>query len=396
MATIKTYIQKRKNDGTHRILIEITHNRQRAYIPTEIYVTDKDLTAKKHLKKTFYSLALDKLIIHYRQQIADMGVIISSYSASDIKTCLIKQNETKGGKYIDFIEFCTGKILELQKIKGKNGTYYQYLSAVNWLKKFKGDENLNILEINKPFVNKFEDYMRQKNVGVAGISASLRALRTLFIRAMDEYNDESKDEYIIKHYPFRNYKIKQHIPEKRSITMDIFKQVAYYDCTGREKLGCDMLLLSFLLAGIAPIDLYNLKEIKNDYIEYYRDKVKHRTNRIKVKIPVYNQAAELIKQYSKNGFLSEIKRYSTCKNFSRACAKGIKSVCEKLEVENMSLYWARHTFATTAAELGYDTNLIDYVLGHTAGSNKMAEIYITRTQSSVDKLVNDVVNLTIK
>ncbi|MDR0970539.1 MAG: site-specific integrase [Lentimicrobiaceae bacterium] len=321
-----------------------------------------------------------------------LGVKINSYSAKDIKSYLLKMDELEGGKYIDFISYCETDNEKIRKKKGKNGTYYANLSAINWIKKFVGD-SININEINKKFLIKFEEYLISNEVGTAGISAILRAMRAMFVRATEEYNDESKDEFFIKHYPFKNFKIKKHTPtHKRSTTIETIKKIYnFVPKTKREEIGKDMFILSFLFAGIAPIDLYCLKEIKNGYIEYYREKVKFRENKIRLKIPVCQQAENIVIKYSKTGFLSEIKKYSTPKDFSRACNKGLKSICEKLNIETITLYWARHTFATIAAELGFDSNLIDFTLGHAPRSNQMAEIYITRRQNSVDKLINEVI-----
>jgi len=214
---------------------------------------------------------------------------------------------------------------------------------------------------------------------------------------MDEYNNEAKDEYYVRHYPFRKYKIKEVIAEKRSMEVEMFVQIlSASPITKREHIGRDMLLLSFLLAGIAPVDLYKLSPPKAGYIEYYRDKVKHRTKRIKVKIPVHPKAEELIEKYSLSGFLSGIKRYASERELSRACAEGLNSICKRIQVESVTLYWARHTFSSIAGEFGYDTNLIDYVLGHVPSRAKMAEVYITRKQKTVDGLVNAVISKVIK
>ncbi|MDR0754805.1 MAG: site-specific integrase [Prevotellaceae bacterium] len=391
--TIHHYIKHRKEDGTYKVYIEITHKRQRAYIPTSIYVTDKDLTKDLKFRKSFYSLNLERLMAQFREYIAELGVKIEYYTVEDVKDYILRKNDTQGGKFINFIDFCVNKCNEVKTKKGKNGTYYMYHAAIVWLKKFNKSDSLNISDISRKYLEKFSDYLREQKTGEAGINANLRAIRTLFRAAMNEYNDESRDEYMIKHYPFRNFKIKEPVPEKRNIEVHVFRQIITQPCRlQREKTGQDMLLLCFLLAGIAPIDLYNLTEIKDNYITYYRRKVQFRDNKIKVKIYVCKQAQDIIKEYSKRGFLSEIKKYSTAKNFAKACGKGLKSICKKIDTEKVSLYWSRHTFSSVAAEIGYDSNLIDYVLGHAPGRAHMAEIYITRKQSSVDKLVQDVID----
>ncbi|MDR1198637.1 MAG: site-specific integrase [Prevotellaceae bacterium] len=397
MATIVPYIRIQKNDGTYRVLIKITHQKLRVFIPTEIYVSQKDINNKNQLKKNFSSIPLEKIIYTYRNRIAELGTKIKAYSANDIKHYLLKSDRTDGGKYIDFIKFCEHRNTEILRLKGKNGTWYANHAAIEWLKVFIKDSALNVNTINRALLKKFESFLIEQNVGSAGISSYLRALRTMFILCMDEYNDEQHDEYIIKHYPFRRFKITEHHAEKRSVNIEDLKKIISFDCKAqREHLGKDMFLLTFFLAGIAPVDLFSLSEIKGGYIEYYRNKVKHRDNKIKVKIFVCRQAVELIEKYSTEYFLSDIKKYRNAKNFARACSKGLENICSGLGMDKVTLYRARHTFATFAAELGFDTNLIDYTLGHAPSRNAMAEVYITRTQTAVDNLVKKVIEKLIE
>ena len=396
MAALSPYLQKPRPDGLIRISVKIDHKNQRRYIQTEIFCTVKDVSGDK-LRKSFYSAPLEKLLHTYRTRVAELGPKVREYSAEDIKRYLIRQDATDGGKYIDFAAFCDKRNEEIKKEKGKNGTWYANTAAIGWLKKFEKSDFIDINDITKRKLELFEAYMINAQVGPAGVNSYLRALRTMFLGAMDEYNNEAKGEYYVKHYPFRKYKIKEVVTEKRSMEIDVFvKILSSQIITKRERIGQDMLLLTFLLAGIAPVDLYKLSAPKSGYIEYFRDKVKHRANRIKVKIQIHQKAEELIEKYSLDGFLSDIKRYASEKELSRACAEGLECICKRIEVEPVTLYWARHTFSSIAGELGYDTNLIDFVLGHTPSKAKMAEVYITRKQKTVDSLVKDVINMVMR
>jgi site-specific recombinase XerD len=138
---------------------------------------------------------MERLIAQCREYIAELGY--KYCTANDIKNHILRKNETKNGKFIDFIAFCESRNKEIEKKKGKNGTYYMNSAAINHLKRFYKSNSININEISKKILEKFEDYLMRQKTGQAGISANLRAIRTFFIAAMDEYNDESMDEYII-------------------------------------------------------------------------------------------------------------------------------------------------------------------------------------------------------
>lgn len=53
-----------------------------------------------------------------------------------------------------------------------------------------------------------------KREGLSDVSVHdyMTAIRILFNAAMDEHNDEDRDEIRIKHYPFRKFKL-QKVPE---------------------------------------------------------------------------------------------------------------------------------------------------------------------------------------
>ena len=57
----------------------------------------------------------------------------------------------------------------------------------------------------------------------------------------------------------------------------------------------------------------------------------------------------------------------------------------------LSTYWARHTWATLAAELDIPDATISLALGHSSG-NRVTNIYINRNQKKVDEANRKVIN----
>jgi hypothetical protein len=412
MASLKLLVKHVKTDGTAAIKIEVNHKQRHAYIDTNFTVGKKDLTPEAKLKKNFYHPILYKRMEKFREYIHLLGIQADNYDVTQFKDYILEQEKTVGGSFIDFIAFCDKKNQEIENAKGKNGTYYSNTAAVEWLKKYKGSDILNVNDISVSFLEGLEAFMIQNKLGSAGINSYFRAIRTLFKAARKKYNDPARKKILINHYPFEEFKIKEFYAEKRSTNVDVMQFLINAEPKYmREHLGRDMFLLTFCLAGIAPIDLYNLEEPICGYINYQRDKVKHRVRRIKVQIKVCKEAQAIIDKYSTNGFLSDIKRYATAKEFGRSCKKGLESLintkvraaeegeqeedvptyADQYSIPELTLYWARHTFSSIASSLEFDTNLIDYILGHAPSEAKMAEVYITRGQESVDKVVNAVI-----
>ena len=71
--------------------------------------------------------------------------------------------------------------------------------------------------------------MQKNGLDTAGVSCYLRALRTLFIAAMDRYNDEARGIDLIKHYPFRKFKIKEDVGDETKVTGTLEKGITNSD-----------------------------------------------------------------------------------------------------------------------------------------------------------------------
>ena len=133
-----------------------------------------------------------------------------------------------------------------------------------------------------------------------------------------------------------------------------------------------MFKLIFFLVGINIVDLCNLMEINNGRIEYYRAK----TNRL-YSIKVEPEAMDIINKYRGEKYLlnimdnrsdyksfvsrmnKEMKRIGKVERVGR----GGKKIFEPL-LPGISTYWARHSWATIAADLDIPKETIAAALGH--------------------------------
>jgi hypothetical protein len=56
--------------------------------------------------------------------------------------------------------------------------------------------------------------------------AAMKAKRTLFINARKKFNDKARDIILIKHYPFEEFRIKEHIPtRKRNNDVEVIRHI---------------------------------------------------------------------------------------------------------------------------------------------------------------------------
>lgn len=421
MATFKICIfehQKRATDGKFPVSIRVCWKRKYSYIKTEYYVTEKQINKKNYtLKDIFIINELNKRIAKYEDlKSKKLGHRIEMYTVKELAAYFDKETKPGSDSNINFIEFSRLHIERLRK-QGRNTTAGILSRTVNALIDFcNGRENLAITEVTAKFLQQFEAYLRgertikrknqfskvvvTKHKGLSDVSVIdyMTDVRLLFNAAMAEYNDEDKDELKIVHYPFRKYKLKPR-PEnkKRNITGEQLKCIINAVGFAHQRAGFsrDVFLLSFYLVGMNFADLYDVDQITGSgnmvRIEYNRKKTKgRRQDRALISIKVEPEAESLIEKYQdKTGqrVFDFHTRYSNSHVFSSNVNKGLKEVAKACNIdEPLSTYYARHTWATIARnKAGVSKDDIDLCLNHVDNGLKLADAYIEKDWSMIDK-----------
>lgn len=440
MATFKICIfeHQKRQDGKYPVSIRVGWKRKSAYIRTEYYVTDKQVVKKKYLDKKgekkeslslkdiFISNELNKRIVKYEDLKAKkLGFKIELYTAKELAEWFQKEIRPGTDTTIDFIEFAREQI-EKMKAQGRETSASNLNRSINAMIDFcNGREKISITEITSKFLEKFEAYlltkrtMKRKNQfgktvtitrkGLAPVSIInyMTDIRTVFNDAMDEFNDEDKDEIRILHYPFRKYKIKRP-PEtqKRNISDEQIKSIRDVEekklRLSRTIFARDIFMLSFYLCGINFADLYfvdHFPDAKNMRLEYNRKKTKgRRQDSAFISIKIEPEAVALIEKYrDKTGerAFDFHTRYTDFRNFSANVNKGLKKVAAACKIkEKLSTYYARHSWATIARnKCGISKDDVDLALNHIDQGLKMADIYIEKDWTMIDTANRKVLDL---
>lgn len=134
----------------------------------------------------------------------------------------------------------------------------------------------------------------------------------------------------------------------------------------------DMFMLQFYLIGINMVDLMGLKEIVDGRIDY----VRHKTGTL-YSVKVQPEAMEIIERWRGNNSLV----WNKCASPASVCSTVTINLKELMP--RLSTNWARHTWATIAAELEIPVETISHALGHKIGSPVTA-IYVAYNQKKVD------------
>lgn len=388
MATIRLLLDKRKKkDGSSSINLVIRINKIRFVFATGISAPVEDSFSEvsllgknvpqykiKNVKLVGIKNAAERLLI-------DNEHILSSLPAERAKEMIMQQvfGEAPSVKMKSFIDYLD----EFVSLKSNLGTKTVYETTRNKLLAF--DPNCTFETMDRKWLVSFENWMSESGMKINAYAIHMRNIRAIFNYAIDEE--------ITALYPFRKFKIKKEETKKRSLTVDQIRILKDYPCEDYEERYRDLFMLSFYLIGINIGDMLLLKHenLVNGRIEYYRQK----TGKL-YSVKIEPEAQDIIDRYKGMEYLLNVMdEYTNYKDFISRINKALKNIGpferkglggKKIRqplFPDLSTYWARHTWATMAAELEVPKETISAGLGHEIGSD-VTSIYIKFDQRKVD------------
>lgn len=335
-------------------------------------------------------LEIDKRLLELTESRA-----ILKMSNKQLKEYLLQDDTTpQAYRFIEHYNLYVGA-------KTKAGTLDTYKNTYANMAKFCDIETLSFEQMDYAWVRDFDKFLEDRGVSINGRGVYLRNIRTLF-------NDAIKCDYVeLGAYPFRKFKIKTEKTRKRSLTVEQLQLLRDYPVQQYQERYRDIFMLIFYLQGINLKDLLYLTEIRNGRIEYARAK----TGRL-YSVKVEPEAIAIIEKYrGKNYLLDIMDSYGDHKDFMRRLNRGLQLIGEMEWVANsakeerfvkknkksvtpifkeLTSYWARHTVATVAANIGITKDTIAAMLGHS--NSTVTDVYIDFDLKLIDAAMRQVID----
>jgi integrase/recombinase XerD len=234
-------------------------------------------------------------------------------------------------------------------------------------------------EVNSKWLANFENYMTDKGKSQTTTGIYLRPLRALFNTAINEGTIKQNI------YPFgrRKYEIPQPKSVKKALTRKQLKELfKVKPATPEQKKAKDYFFFLFNTAGMNIKDMAQLryKNLKDETFIYIREKTK-RTSKGDLKPVVVYLNKYALKFIDKYGTLdkepenyifdiykpgmTEAEKFKKSHNFIRFINQHLKKLAKANGLpEEISVYWARHSFATNAIRGGASLEQISQALNH--------------------------------
>lgn len=409
MATVKAVIlkEKKRNDGTWNVKIRIIHEKKVSYMATSHYVSidcinKKTFELKERNNPVYDQVMIDVLKI--RRQLSALGHQIDYYTAQGLVR-LMKEKLSGKPDGINFFDFAENHIQEL--IKQDKRTSQSYRAMLSRLEEFAGSRNLMFSDITSNFLFNFDTFLRASDskhgfgkISSSGVRLYIGKIQHLFNLAKLKYNDEDAGIVKIANNPFVKYKLpKVNGIKKKALSAEDIKRIKEFDVPVNMKgamIARDVFVMSFLLCGMNTVDMYFLRPEINGRYEYERRKTAgRRDDKAFISIRIEPELEPYIDRYMDevgdrafNFFL----RYSSDKQFVTKVNGNLKYIGDALGIENLTLYAARHSFATIARnDCGVSMDDVAMALNHKSGHD-VTDTYIKKDWKRIDDVNRKVID----
>ena len=376
---------KNQGNGANYYRIRITYKRKSKFMRTDIRVFPSELDENKQPIDRALRHRIDEAVLEVEKKISAIDPTELELMTVDELVEEINKTDHEGKFALDFYEFAD-TVIEAKT--GQPQKYYR--TAVNSLKAYTKKEKMDISEISSSMMREWEAWLRAKYGNNArAVSAYTSAIAFIHNQAKLKYNNEETGKIRILD-PFKYYKPPRQKPSKhRNIEIELIQKMIDMrsELTGRERLGVDVFLISFGLMGMNSPDLYSCQAPEKNVIIYNRTKTRsRRDDEAEMHVKIDKSIKYIVEEYAGTGGLAFdfCKRYTTYQILGENVNAGLRAFCKRIgHTGRVTLYSARHTWATTAYEVGVGKEIINDGLCHVDRDMKVTDIYIKKDWSVI-------------
>lgn len=401
MATIKVKFRSPAAPGREgTVWYQIIHNRIARQLLTDYKVYPSEWNENRSTVTTSWKSERKDLILTLRERISRdverlnridrrLGADGLSYTADD----LIGEFRRYNSRYSLF-NFMESLIAALRQ-NGRIRTSETYRSALNSFRNFRHGNDTMLDCLTSGIMESYEAWQKSRGIAPNTISFYNRILRAVYNRAVC-------DEIIENRNPFHRVYTGIDKTIKRALPLTVIRKIKSLDLmqTPPVDYARDMFLMSFYLRGMSFIDMAFLKktDLRNGYLTYRRRKTGQR-----LMIQWTKEMQKILDKYPENAscYLLPIIRShginerSAYRNNGYNINHNLKHVAMMIGVTApLTLYVARHSWASAAKSKGIPLSVISEGMGH--NSEKTTRIYLASLDTAVVDRANSIILRSLK
>lgn len=372
---------KIRQDGTVLVYLRFTHNRERRYVSTGIYIQAKDWNSEtqhfinENSENEEIQLQIESIKYKYIKRLKQLEALDKEISIS----ALLDEKRIKTSGYT--LKECLEQAIERLEALGKYTSASKHKTALSLFMQFKPTPT-RLEEIDFQLLEEFELFLIRRGNRSNSIATKFSLLKAAYNKAMEE------GKFTPKSNPFRQFKVGKlwTATVKRAIGKEDIQRIEQYTPSKKApylSFARDIFLFSYYTAGINFGDMARLKQenIAGGRLYYTR----HKTGKL-LSYKLMPKALEIIQRYQNpaseylfpilnSSHKTELQKFNRIHKALAKTNKALKQIGEELKIPNkLTTYVARHSYATVLRRAGVATSIISSSLGHS--SEKVTQIYL--------------------
>ena len=277
--------------------------------------------------------------------------------------------------------FMESVIMNLKEC-GKIRTAETYTATLQSFSRFRRGRDLMLDEITPDLIQAYEAYLRARGAVPNTTSFYMRILRAVYNRAVES-------EAIEQRNPFRHVYTGTERTVKRAIPIAAISRIKNLELPRGSKMDFarDMFMLSFYLRGMSFVDMAFLrkKDRADNHVTYRRRKTGQRLD-----IAWTKEMQSIVEKYPPNPtqYLLPIltnplsDERIAYRNRASCINRQLKTIARLTNLKiPLTLYCARHSWASAARTKGIPVSIISEGMGH--DSEATTQIYLASLETSV-------------
>lgn len=393
-ATVEVVCYKSKplKDGTFPLMLRVTKDRKRKYVSLGLSLHEKfwDFEKGKPKRNCPNKEQIERLIAAKTAEYNDLIVEMTAQQREYTVETLVSHfhNQVRCATVVELYD----KLIDDMKRGGKLGNAGVYKYSRTSLLKFTGQRlQIPFSDIDAVWLRRYENWLRTSDCRDTTISQLFRTLRSVFNKAV-ELQLVKRD-----YYPFDAYKVSKFDTrtKKRAITKEDVRKVIALDLSQgypSERLARDIFVFSYFGAGINFADIALLKygNVRDGRVQYVRKKTGKPINFL-----LTEEMRNIIVKYQRQGqtdedyifpildrrvHRTEQQRYDRTHKVLTNTNRWLRKIGQRVGIEHLTTYVARHTFATVLKRSGVNIAIISESLGHSDLST--TQIYLDSFENS--------------
>lgn len=277
--------------------------------------------------------------------------------------------------------FMESVIMNLKEC-GKIRTAETYTATLRSFSRFRRGRDIMLDEITPDIIQAYEAYLRARGAVPNTTSFYMRILRAVYNRAVES-------EAIEQRNPFRHVYTGTERTVKRAIPIAAISRIKNLELPRGSKMDFarDMFMLSFYLRGMSFVDMAFLrkKDRADNHVTYRRRKTGQRLD-----IAWTKEMQSIVEKYPPNPtqYLLPIltnplsDERIAYRNRASCINRQLKTIARMTNLKiPLTLYCARHSWASAARTKGIPVSIISEGMGH--DSEATTQIYLASLETSV-------------